>query len=222
MCGRVNQSSKTSVYASLLDAVPVPGIKPRYNLNPTEEITVCRMNGLRKLHRMRWGLIPHWAKTLKFSYRTHNAISEDVATSNAYRDAFKRNQRCLIPIDGYYEWKGAKPPKQPFYIHRSDNKPFALAGFWDHWEGQWEGTETEIESCTILTTNPNSLVGTIHDRTPVVIEEQDYEQWLDPSQNSQDLIGLFELRDYEGFEAHPISFKLNNPRNDDPSVIERI
>ena len=222
MCGRVNQSSKTSVYASMFDAVPVPGVKPRYNLNPTEEITICRMNGMRKLLRVRWGLIPHWSKEPKTKYSTHNAVSESVATSNAYRDAFKRNQRCLIPVDGFYEWKGDKSPKQPYYIHHGDNQPFALAGFWDHWEGKWEGKHMILDSCTILTTEPNKLVGTIYNRMPVVIDANDYERWLNPGLSSKDMISLFQTRDYEGFEAYPISKRINNPKIDEASLTERI
>ena len=206
----------------MLDAVPVPGVKPRFNLSPTEEITICRMNSLKKLHRVRWGLIPHWSKEPNTKYSTHNAVSEDIAKSNAYRDAYRRNQRCLIPIDGFYEWQGTKPPKQPYYIHRSDNQPFTLAGFWDQWEGEWEGKHITLDSCTILTTEPNKLVGTIHNRMPIVIEHQDYERWLDPTESSKDLEEMFTPRDYEGFEAYPISRAVNNASNNDSSLIDRI
>jgi len=216
MCGRLTQSSKSAEYASLFEAVTRLDARPSYNLAPSQPITICRMNGERSLLQVRWGLIPHWAKEAKTGYNMINARAETVATKPAYRDAYKK-RRCLIPTDGFYEWRQTTP-KQPFFIHREDNHPFALAGIWEHWE---KGDDI-IETAAIIVTEGNKLMVPIHDRMPVIIEPKDFEIWLNPEQDAKELSGLLVPHDEKGFEAYPISAAVNKPSNNDPSLIERI
>jgi len=217
MCGRLTQSSKTSDYARLLDAVPLVDAQPTYNLAPSQPITICRMNGKRTLLQVKWGLIPFWAQESKTGYSMINARAETVATKPAFREAYKK-RRCLIPTDGFYEWKAMKPAKQPYFIHRADNKPFALAGLWEHWEKEGE----KIESAAIIVTTANQLMKPIHDRMPVVIDPDDFERWLNPENMGDTVADLLVAHDEEGFEAYPISTAVNKPSNNNQSITERI
>jgi putative SOS response-associated peptidase YedK len=147
-----------------------------------------------------------------------NARSETAAVKPSFRAAFRR-RRCLIPADGYFEWKktGART-KQPYYFHRNDDRPFAMAGLWEH----WDGGDGPVLSCTILTTDANDLARTVHDRMPVILEPADYADWLNPQlQEKDDLQPL--LCPYAGpLEAYPVRTLVNSPRNDLPECIEPI
>jgi putative SOS response-associated peptidase YedK len=134
----------------------------RYNVAPTQQIPVVRMaDGKRQLSTMRWGLVPSWADDVKIGYKMINARSEDAAKKPSFRSAMKR-RRCLIPADGFFEWEKIGKQKQPHRFHRADGQPFAFAGLWE----TWSKTEPALETCTILTTRPNELVGKYHDRMP--------------------------------------------------------
>ena len=146
-----------------------------------------------------------------------NARAETVADKPAYRDAFKK-RRCLIPTDGFYEWKPGKPRKQPYFIHRKDGEPFAFAGLWEHWELE----DLKIDSCTIIVTEANKLIATIHDRMPVIVDRSDYEQWLDPSQGNEELQPLLKPYPEKEMEAYPVGLAVNKPGNNGAGVIERI
>ena len=217
MCGRLTQSSKTIDYARMLDAVPSMTAKPSYNVAPSQPITICRMNGERTLLQVRWGLIPFWAKDTKTGYSMINARAETVATKPAYRSAFKK-RRCLIPTDGFYEWQARDSGKQPYFIHREDKQPFALAGLWEHWEKD----EQLIESCTIIVTSANKVLSPIHDRMPVIIDPENFQSWLDPERDGNELTGLLVPHAESGFEAYPISTAVNKPTNNDPGLIARV
>ena len=216
MCGRLTQSSKTSDYARMLDAEALIDARPTYNLAPSQPITICRMDDGRKLLQVKWGLIPFWAKEAKTGYNMINARAETVATKPAFREAYKK-RRCLIPTDGFYEWKQTTP-KQPFFIHRLDGQPFALAGLWEHWEKDGE----VIESGAIIVTEGNKLMSPIHDRMPVIIDPENFNRWLDPGVSSDAVADLLVPHDEYGFEAYPISTAVNKPANNNPSLIERI
>ena len=217
MCGRIVQSSKSTAYADALLAKPLP-IEPRpnYNLCPTQQVTICRQREERELVQVRWGIVPHWAKEVAHGYSTINARAETVASKPAYRDSFKR-RRCLIPVDGFYEWRQTTP-KQPFYIHRADSKPFALAGIWDHWERESQ----VIESAAIIVTDGNAMMKPIHDRMPVIIDPENFEPWLDPAIDGHKLVGLLNPHAEEGFEAYPISTAVNKPANNSRELLERV
>ena len=217
MCGRLTQISKTTRYAELLGVTRTSfNAKPTYNLAPTQPITICRTNGERSLVQVRWGLIPHWAKEIKHGYSTINARAETILTKPAYRDAFKK-RRCLIPTDGFYEWRQSTP-KQPFFIHRKDNEPFALAGILERWQHEGE----VIESAAIIVTSANKLMQPIHDRMPVIINPWNFETWLSHENDGNDFFALLLPHSEMDFEAYPVSTKVNKPANNDPSIIESI
>jgi putative SOS response-associated peptidase YedK len=136
-----------------------------------------------------------------------------------FRRAFE-SRRCLIPADGFYEWKGAKPPKQPYFIRRPDDSQFAFAGLWERWRGAVDAEP--LDTFTILTTAPNELMATIHNRMPAILKPGDYDVWLDAKATADQLNALLApLLDGE-LEAYPVSQHVNSPKNDDPTCAERI
>ena len=220
MCGRFTLTTPGDTLAEIFELSEVPDLPPRYNIAPSEPVATVRLpsgNAPRELVLLRWGLIPHWAKDPGVGARMINARSETVATNPAFRSAFRR-RRCLVPATGFYEWQRQERRKQPVYIRMHDGQPFAFAGLWEHWEGP-EGTP--IESCTLLTTQPNDLVRPVHDRMPVILDPKDYELWLDPDvQDPARLQPLLRPYASEQMVAYPVSQLVNNPANDVPETIE--
>jgi putative SOS response-associated peptidase YedK len=152
-------------------------------------------------------LIPHWAKDTKL--QPANARSDGVATKPYFRDSFK-NRRCLIPVNGYYEWSEVGGKKQPYFIHMPGNELFSLAGIWS----RWDSPDKTIESCAIITTDPNSYLTNIHDRMPVIIRQEDYGVWLEKG-------GIEMLKPYTGeIDAYPVSTRVNSPKNQGPNLIQ--
>jgi len=214
MCGRYKLTTKPQVLAShfALDEVPLD-IPPRFNVAPTQQMPVIRQLGERRhLDMMRWGLVPSWAKDLKSGYRLINARAETVDTKPAFRSAF-RHRRCLVPADGFYEWKKEDGPKQPYWIGLRDGKLFAFAGLWERMVNR--DTEEVVESFTIIVTEANQVVRPIHDRMPVILPPAAYSQWLDPGEQHPQHLKKF-LLPYPNDEiiASAISREVNNPRND--------
>ena len=179
MCGRYRLTAKERYLRDHFGLDEDPSWTPHWNIAPTQQIATIRQHRSapkRVFGLMRWGLIPYWAKDPSIGMKTINAMSETAAEKPAFRDAM-RWRRCLIPADAFYEWKrlGTKE-KQPFSFGLVDDAPFAFAGLWDRWRDQAGET---IETCTILTTKPNSLVADVHDRMPVMLRPKDYDLWLD-------------------------------------------
>ncbi len=223
MCGRYTLSSPIEVVADLfsVDAGHAPAaLPPRYNLAPTQSapvVRIARAGGPRTLELLRWGLIPSWAKEAEIGNRLINARAESLAEKPAYKSSFKK-KRCLVAVDGFYEWKAEGKVKQPYLIHRQDGRPFAFAGLWSSWKNP-EG-ET-VDTFTIVTTSPNGLLAPIHNRMPVILEPKDFDLWLDPRmEDTERLQALFGPGPEEGFEAVPVSRAVNNPGNDSPDCIE--
>lgn len=219
MCGRFTLITPAETIAEQFQLPEVSSLSPRYNIAPTQPVAAVRRspgNGGRELTMLHWGLIPFWAKDPKIGARMINARSETAAEKPAFRAAFRR-RRCLVPADGFYEWQRLERGKQPFYIRRRDERPFAIAGLWEHWEGP-DGT---VESCTLLTTGPNDLVRPLHNRMPVILHPQDYDLWLAPGVQEPELLQPL-LRPYPAEEmlAYPISTWINKPENDAPRCIE--
>lgn len=219
MCGRVVQFSPLQIIIELFGVIPTPlglTVGPRYNLAPTQDLLAIRAadDGSRQLLLLRWGLIPFWAKDTSGGGRMINARAETVAEKPAFRDAFRR-RRCIIPIDGFYEWQRQGTQKQPHYIHRRDDRPFGLAGLWERWTG---GGRT-IESCTILTTSPNDLMRPIHDRMPVVLSPVDYPMWLDGRSSSHDLLELLKPYGGDDLSEYPVSPRVNSPKHEGPDCL---
>jgi putative SOS response-associated peptidase YedK len=221
MCGRYTLTSPGEVVAETFELDLVPSLSPRYNLAPTQEAAVVRVvapGAPRTLDRLRWGLIPGWAKDPTIGNRMINARAETVAEKPAYRDSFKRH-RCLVVADGFYEWKRVGKAKQPHLIRRRDLRPFGFAGLWSSWRGAEPGPP--VETFTILTTEPNALMRELHDRMPVILDRRDYAAWLDPAnRDTPGLAALLAPAPEEGWEALPVSTVVNSPANDTPACIQ--
>ncbi len=191
-------------------------LKPRYNIAPTQTVPVVRLNsaGRRELAFLRWGLIPFWSKDAKIASRMINARAETVASAPAFSAAFKR-RRCLIPASGFYEWKRLDEDKQPYFIGLREGAPLAFAGLWE----RWEKAAAPVETFTIITGEPNSLVADIHDRMPVILDPDDYEAWLTAADTAipQALLQAFPS---QLMTAYPVSKRVNNVKNDDAAVLE--
>jgi putative SOS response-associated peptidase YedK len=188
VCGRYVVKSPSAKLKVKFHLDEVPLFEPRYNVAPTQLVPAVRQeDGKRRLAMLRWGLIPSWAKDAKIGYRLINARSDTVATKPSFRSAFKR-RRCLVAADGFYEWKRDGKVKQPFFIHRRDEEPFAFAGLWEGWENPEDGKE--VQSCSLITTEANELMAPIHDRMPVILAESAYDRWLDAGEPVSDLQSL--------------------------------
>lgn len=193
---------------------------PRYNIAPGQPVAAVRESGERgrELVLLHWGLVPHWTKDPNSGNKMINARAETLAQKPSFRAAFVR-RRCLLPADGFYEWKALNGRKQPYSIRSKDRRPFALAGLWEHWENQ----TTVIESCTIITTTANELLRPLHERMPVILAEEDYDRWLDCSnQDPQTLQHLLRPYDPNQLIAYPVSTRVNSPKNDDSECIAPI
>jgi putative SOS response-associated peptidase YedK len=165
---------------------------------------------------LKWGLVPRWAKDPAVGNRLINARAETVTEKPSFRDAFKR-RRCLVPLDGFYEWSRRGDRKRPFYFHMRDGEPFAVAGLWE----VWEGDGGPLETCTLLTTGANELLAPYHDRMPVILRPEDYDRWLDADISRPELL-LPLLRPYspEEMAAYPVGLLVNSPSNEDPRCVE--
>jgi putative SOS response-associated peptidase YedK len=199
-----------------------PDWTPRYNVAPTQPVPVIRENPKeprRELSLMRWGLIPLWSKDMSGAAMMINARSETAAMKPAFRDPLA-NRRCLIPADGFYEWKRTGKVKQPYCFEVNDGELFAFAGLWDRWKnpsGEW------IKSCSILTTTPNAVTSAIHDRMPVILDPADYDLWLDPGMNNADAVAdLLKPYDPHKMRSYPVSNRVNHVINDDESCSEPV
>lgn len=222
MCGRFSQQRPASELSEIFAAEPlVDDLGPRYNVAPTDEaLVVVQREERRGLTAYRWGLIPHWAKDARTGSRMFNARAETIAISPAFRDAFKR-KRCLVPVDGFYEWKREGTLRQPYWVARADGRPLALAGLWASWKDP--ATDTIRRTFTIVTTVPNAAMAALHDRMPVVIADDAWARWLDPeSPDPGELLGLLVPSDAIELEIHAVSRLVNDVRNDGPDLIRRI
>jgi len=219
MCGRYALILSGRALAEQFDLPSVPTLRPRYNIAPTQSVPIVRAGSAepRELREVRWGLIPFWAKDPSIGARMINARSETVAEKPAFRQAIRR-RRCLIPASGFYEWSRQGGDKQPYYIQLSGSRPFAFAGLWEHWSPSEGGP---VESCTILTTTPNALVAELHDRMPVILPPDRYDEWLSAAELAEDrLASLLGPYPAEEMTAHPVSRHVNSPAHDDPACIE--
>ncbi len=221
MCGRFSQGLAGDTIAKAFQLAEVPDWQPRYNIAPTQTIPaiVATQNGDRHFKPLRWGLIPSWSKDPAIGAKLINARSETVAEKPSFRSAFKQH-RCLILADGFYEWRKQSGKKQPFYFRLTDGSLFAFAGLWERWQAP-EGDV--LETCTILTTEANQVVAQVHDRMPVILAPDRYDQWLDPTlQQSEPLQALLRPYEAERMSAYPVSLSVNSPWNDTPDCITPI
>lgn len=220
MCGRFTLKTAAAILADLFQLAHIPAWAPRYNIAPTQPaptVVITPEHADRQFKQWHWGLIPSWAKDPRIGTDMINAKAETVSSKPAFRVAFKR-RRCLVLADGFYEWQRLERRKQPLYVRMRDGKPFAFAGLWEHWEGQGG---VSIDSCTLLTTEPNDLIRAFHHRMPVILDPNDYALWLDPAiQEPEQLQPVLRPYPPEELMAYPVSTTVNNPSNDIPECIE--
>jgi putative SOS response-associated peptidase YedK len=224
VCGRY-RLTRFDLLRLGLRAPPLPGFeefteRPRWNVAPSQRMPIVRMSedGSRELAIARWGLVPSWAKEMP-KVQPINARAESAATSGMFRQAMAR-RRCLVPADGFYEWQGAKPPKQPFFIHKSDDGLFCFAGLWERWRPP--GASEVMDTYTILTTTPNQLMSGIYNRMPVILQDADYDSWLDMATGVDKATSMLKPYADGELEAYPVSRYVNSPKNDDPQCAERV
>lgn len=220
MCGRFTLFDSSASVAEGFGLGDAPSLPPRYNIAPSQEVAAVRIppeGSAKELVLLRWGLIPSWAKDPSIGNRMINARSETAAEKPSFRSAIRR-RRCLVPANGFYEWKRTIGRKQPYFIGMRDRKIFAFGGIWEAWEGA--GGEAVL-SCALLTTGPNDLLRPIHDRMPVIIAPGDFDLWLSPEvQDPEAIAPLFQPFPPEEMTAYPVRTAVNNPKTDAPDLIE--
>lgn len=197
-----------------------PDYRPRYNIAPSQPILAARDSDEgRKAAFLKWGLIPYWAKDPKMAYKMINARSETVSERPAFRAAFER-RRCIIPADGFYEWRKSGGKKLPVRFRLRDGGVFAFAGLWESWRPPQ--SDERIYTCTILTTSANEVVQPVHDRMPVILDRDDIDLWLDQSVPGGGVRHLLKPYDAEKMDVYPVSTRVNSPYHDDPACIEPV
>ena len=223
MCGRFTLRTPLKDVVELFDLAPTEldgatSTSARYNIAPSQAVAAVRFDAQRNartLAWLQWGLIPSWADDPAIGSRMINARGETVATKPAFRDAF-RHRRCLLPADGFFEWQRRDGSKLPYYIRLKDDRPFAFAGLWEH----WQHGQLAIDSCTIITTDANELLRPLHDRMPVILDSAHFARWLDPEVQDRGLLAPL-LTSYPAarLTAYPVDRIVNSPRFDSPECI---
>lgn len=225
MCGRFVSTSPPDQIARYFSAeAPEAVLEPSYNVAPTNDVYAVLEDGrVRRVEPLHWGLVPWWAKDPSVGNRMINARAETLATKNAYKRAFAE-RRCIIPVDGFYEWAAVpgQKRKQPYFIHRPDGEPLALAGLWEVWRDPDRPGE-ELRSCTIITGEPNEAVRRLHDRMPVILPPTAWDPWLDAERHDLDLLGkLLVPAPASLLELRPVSTDVNNVRVKDAHLIDPV
>jgi putative SOS response-associated peptidase YedK len=218
MCGRFTLTTDLDDLAERFSfSTTKLSFKPRYNIAPSQQVLTVIDAEERRAGLLRWGLIPSWAKDPSMGDRMINARAETVAEKPSFRRALQK-RRCLVLADGFYEWKAEGKKKAPMYITLKNHKPFGFAGLWETWKSP-EG-ET-IHSCTIITTTPNALMESIHNRMPVILPRAAEAAWLDRSIEAPErLLPLLVPYPAKDMDAYAVSLAVNSPRNDSPACIE--
>ncbi len=221
MCGRYFLTTPGEILAALFELPSAPDITPRHNIAPTQRVPIVRRSssGPRELAWAHWGLIPHWAKEREIGNRLINARAETLTEKPSFREPFKKH-RCLIPASGFFEWKKEGTGKQPYLLQLRGGAPFALAGLSSRWRDPAAPEIEPIDSCAIVTTTPNPLAATVHDRMPVILSPADHARWLGSETPAEELAELFAPFPAEAMEAFPVSKWVNNPAHDDAGCLE--
>jgi putative SOS response-associated peptidase YedK len=225
VCGRFVQTSAPARLAEHfeVDEVVLDGpVAPRFNVAPrTEVLTVVERRGVRRLGRMRWGLVPSWATDPSVGDRMINARAESLVDKPAFRAALER-RRCIVPVDGFYEWQATGGPrKQPMFVHDRTGATLALAGLWEVWRDPEAPESAGLRTCTIVTTAANATVRPIHDRMPVMLDRSVWDEWLAGEEDPADLAALLAAAPDDLLDAYPVSTRVNRADQDDPTLIER-
>ena len=223
MCGRVrlaNDYSEIKIKLKFGSTAAAPNLEPSWNIPPTGRMLVATyaQGGERISEIMRWGLIPHWAKDIKVGYSTFNARADTVSTKPAFRDAWRKGRRCLVVTDGFYEWR--KSDKQPFAVGMADDELMVMAGLWEEWTSP---DNERIRSCTVITCEPNEIIGTLHDRMPVILEEKDWPKWLGEEEATEtELKALLVPCKSNRLKMWPVHKRVGNVRNNGRELVEPV
>ena len=231
MCGRYTLSNPRGSFSEtpdidvrfLAEFVETGWLKPRFNIAPTQDVPVITNEGSRRIEKMRWGLVPFWAKDVKIGSRMINARGETVAEKPAFRASFK-TKRCLVPATGFFEWqregKGKTQTKTPMLIRLKGGGYFSMAGLYDRWK---DPDGNVISSCTIITTGPNELMSPIHDRMPVILPEEAESAWINLEVDQPDELKSF-IRSFPAasMEAFEVSSAVNSVKNQGSELIEPV
>lgn len=219
MCGRYTLTCELDDFLAEFGIDGPTDLTPRYNIAPTQYAPIIRnIDGLPKLDALRWGLIPSWSKDAAIGARLINARSETADSKPSFRSAFK-SRRCIAPASGFYEWKktgGTR--KQPYWVHLESDRPMAFAGLWESWTDE---VGKPLETFTILTTDPNDTMRTLHDRMPALLDRDDFDAWLNLDESDVSRLKSI-LHPWRGelLALTPVGTRVNNVRNDDPALIE--
>jgi putative SOS response-associated peptidase YedK len=215
MCGRYTLHDYQEL-GPRFKVADTPLFKPSYNIAPSQNNPVIIRQSPNSAKLMKWGLIPFWAKDPRIGFKMINARAETVATSPAFRMPFKK-QRCLVPANGFYEWKKSGKTKEPHYIKRQNGELFAMAGLFDLWK---DAEDHETWTYTIITTEPNDLMSTIHNRMPVILEPDDEDAWLDQETSVADLAKLLKPFHAKDLQEYVVSTAVNSPVNNSADLIK--
>ena len=215
MCGRFAFYSPAEATAALFGVAGAPAVAPRYNIAPSQDIAAIRNDAAagREFVLLRWGLVPFWAKDASIGNRMINARSETAAEKPAYRAAF-RHRRCIVPADGFYEWRQTGESKTPYFISLASGEPFALAGLWERWVDK--GSGEELQSATLLTTAANEFMSQLHERMPVILDPAAATEWL----SGDDTMLNDAAAAVPALRAWPVRRQVNNARNEGSDLIE--
>ena len=231
MCGRFGVTTLPEEIAEYFELEEAPPVRPSWNITPQRPVLAVRTAQVledgasdagrsgREWAALVWGLVPPWAKDPKIGAKMINARAETVAEKPSYRVAFRR-RRCVVPADFYYEWKRPRGgAKQPYAFALRSGEPMGLAGIWEHWE---DGKGSVLETVAIMTTEPNGLCAEVHDRMPVIIAKDHFGDWMKNGEETKGLGKLLRPYPAEEMKSWPVSTRVNNPRNDDNDLIERV
>jgi putative SOS response-associated peptidase YedK len=217
MCGRfVRQKEVDAIVRDFAVQKVACDLAPSYNVAPTQQVAVILQDGLKQLVSIRWGLVPSWAPSLSVGNTMINARAETVARKGSFREAFEK-RRCLVVADGFYEWRKEGKTKQPILIRLKSDRAFGFAGLYENWlapDGQ------NIRTCTIITTEPNEIMRTIHNRMPVIIPAAHEQAWLSPTADPTGLLSLLKPYPAEEMQTREVSALVNSPANDSPECLK--
>ena len=219
MCGRFTVVSPADVLANYFGVAQIATSSPRFNIAPTQDVLAIRAakNEGPEPVKLRWGLIPSWAKDIQIGSKMINARCETLSEKPAFRNAYKR-RRCLIAANGFYEWVKDGKQKQPFLFRMDDFSPFAMAGLWE----RWQGPDKVVESCTIITTHANELLGQYHDRMPVILAPSQWNLWFNVDTPARELQTIMVPRSADEMMCYPVSKVVNKAGYDGPECIAPI
>ena len=224
MCGRYLLKTPLEELARIFGFVERPNLAPRYNIAPTLEVPVIRQRrepaGQRSIAALRWGLVLPWADDPKAGSPLINARAETLLAKPAFRGATQK-RRCLVPADGYYQWREGDASKRPYLIARRDQAPFAFAGLWERWGPRYDPVAA-LDSFTIITTDANAFLGGFHHRMPVVLTPGDYATWLDPNTPVEAALELLVPSPDDLLEAVPLDRAVNSNRADGPDLLKPV